>query len=101
LKINLRFGGTRPLHLQGREIQIRGNQHEKGGSPCYLFRGGLLLGFFFDQCSAFYLSHIGFLLGHFSTQKVQATYSSETSVDFQRTTRHYIPEYRAINFHHS
>jgi hypothetical protein len=27
-----------------------------------------------------------------STLKMEATFSSETSVDFQRTTRHYIPE---------
>jgi hypothetical protein len=33
-----------------------------------------------------------FLLGSFSTLKMEATYSSETSVDFQRTTRRYIPE---------
>jgi hypothetical protein len=28
--------------------------------------------------------------------KMEATFSSETSVDFQRTTQHYIPEDRSI-----
>jgi hypothetical protein len=36
--------------------------------------------------------HAGFLLGLFSTLKMEAICSSETSVDFQRTTRRYIPE---------
>jgi hypothetical protein len=33
-------------------------------------------------------------LAYFSTLKIEATCSSETSVEFQRTTRRYIPENR-------
>jgi hypothetical protein len=35
---------------------------------------------------------------HFSTLKVEAIWSSETSVDFQRTTRRYIPEDITLHF---
>jgi hypothetical protein len=69
LKLSRRFGGTCRLHLQGRRISQARNQHKAGG----------------------------FLLVYSSTLKRKATCSSETSVDFQRTTQHYIPE--DINFH--
>jgi hypothetical protein len=36
--------------------------------------------------------HAGFLLAYFSTLKMEAICSSEASVDFQQTARHYIPE---------
>jgi hypothetical protein len=36
--------------------------------------------------------HAGFLLAYFSTLKMEAICSSQTSVDFQQTTRRYIPE---------
>jgi hypothetical protein len=39
-----------------------------------------------------------FLLAYSSFLKVQAKYSSETSVDFQRTTRHYILEDRILRY---
>jgi hypothetical protein len=35
---------------------------------------------------------------YFSTLKMEATYHSETSVDFQRTTQHYNPEEEHIIF---
>jgi hypothetical protein len=35
-------------------------------------------------------------LAYSSTMKMEATYSSETSVDFQRTKRRYIPEDKTI-----
>jgi hypothetical protein len=35
---------------------------------------------------------LDFFLAYSSTLKMEATYSSETSVDFQRTTERYIPE---------
>jgi hypothetical protein len=35
-----------------------------------------------------------------STLKTEITYSSETSFDFQRTTRRCIPEDRIIHFHY-
>jgi hypothetical protein len=38
-------------------------------------------------------------LGYYSTMKMEATCSSETSVDFQPTTRRYIPEDRTLHNH--
>jgi hypothetical protein len=38
---------------------------------------------------------------YFSTLKMEAIYSSETSVDFQRTTRRYIPEDSTLHNHRS
>jgi hypothetical protein len=46
------------------------------------------------QAFACYLLQVVFLQGLFSTLKMQATYSSETSVSFQRTTQRYITENR-------
>jgi hypothetical protein len=40
--------------------------------------------------------HAGSCLTYFSILKMEATFSSETSVDFQQTKRRYIPEYRNI-----
>jgi hypothetical protein len=39
------------------------------------------------------------LLGFSSILKMEGTCSSETSVDFQRTTKRYIPEARALHNH--
>jgi hypothetical protein len=36
---------------------------------------------------------------NFSTLKMEAIFSSETSVDFQRTTRRYIPEDGTLHNH--
>jgi hypothetical protein len=47
--------------------------------------------------SACYLLQAGFLLGLFFTLKIEATCSSETLVEFQRTTRRYIPGYRTLH----
>jgi hypothetical protein len=66
LKINRCFGGTWPLHLQGRIHPAR-KQH----ATCSALVSCL-------TCS--------------STPKMEATYSSETLVDFQRTTRRHTPE---------
>jgi hypothetical protein len=38
-------------------------------------------------------------LAYSSTLKIEATCSSEASVDFQRTTRRYIPEYKSLHYH--
>jgi hypothetical protein len=46
----------------------------------------------FDCC----LLHAGFCLAYSSTLKMEATCSSEKSVDFQRATRCYIPEDRPL-----
>jgi hypothetical protein len=44
-----------------------------------------------------YLLHAGFSLGLFSTLNMEATCSSETSVDFQRSTRRFIPGDRTLD----
>jgi hypothetical protein len=51
------------------------------------------------QTTVCHFLHTGFLLGFSSTLKMEGTCSSETSVDFQRTTQHYIPEARALHNH--
>jgi hypothetical protein len=66
LKVNRRFGGTYCLLLQGRRISRARNKPE---SRCQA-----------ELCCCF------------SILKMEATCSSETSVDFQQTTRRYIPE---------
>jgi hypothetical protein len=38
-------------------------------------------------------------LANYSTLKIKATCSSETSVDFERTTRGYITEYNTLHNH--
>jgi hypothetical protein len=69
LKVNHIFGGTCCFHLQGQRIRQARNEHESGTM---------------QSCSA--------CLTYSSTLKMQAIVSSEMSVDFQRTTRRYIPE---------
>jgi hypothetical protein len=39
-------------------------------------------------------------LAYSSTLKMEATYSSEISVDFHRTARHYVPGDRTLHSHH-
>jgi hypothetical protein len=71
LKVNWRLGGTYSHHLQVRRISWARNQHESRWQAMLVC------------CSAYP-----------STLKIKVTCSSETSVDFQRTTRRYIPEDR-------
>jgi hypothetical protein len=68
-EINRRCGGINRLHLQGRRI----NQTEL--AVCFM---QILI------------------LIYPSTLKMEATCYSETSADFQRTVRRYIPEYRSL-----
>jgi hypothetical protein len=42
------------------------------------------------------LLHRGFSLAYSLTMKMEATYSSETSVDFHLTTRRYVPQDRIL-----
>jgi hypothetical protein len=72
LKVNRRFGGTYRLNLQGRRMSRARNQRESR------YKAGA---FTLVSCSTYY-----------STLKMEAIRSSETSVDFQRTTLRYIPE---------
>jgi hypothetical protein len=46
---------------------------------------------------ACFLRHTGFCFIYSSTLKMKMKYSSETSVHFQQTTRHYIPEHRPLH----
>jgi hypothetical protein len=80
LKFNGRFGGTCHLQLQGRRIRQARNQHEALFATCFTL-----------------VSY----LAYFSILTMEVTYSSETSVDFQRTTRLYIPEDVTLHNHRS
>jgi hypothetical protein len=44
--------------------------------------------------------HLLSCMAYTSTLKMEAICSSESSVDFQRTTRRYITEYRTLRHHH-
>jgi hypothetical protein len=72
LKVNWRFGGTYHLHIQGQRICRARNKCEAGGKR--------------SSCSTY-----------FSTLKMDALFSSETSVGFQLTTWRYIPEDSALH----
>jgi hypothetical protein len=67
--VNRCFGGTYRLHLQGRKIHKRGNSVSSLQPP----------------------AHAGYSLADFSTLKIEAIRSSETSVH-TRSTRRHIPE---------
>jgi hypothetical protein len=77
LKVNRRFVLTCRLHLHGRRISQTENQ------LCWLPAFALL------SCSAYSL-----------TLEMEATCSSKTSVEFQRTTRRYTPEDGTLHNHH-
>jgi hypothetical protein len=66
LSVNRRFGGTYSLQLQGRKNKLRKKPAWK------------------QMASTFY-SPPDFCSGYFSTLKMEAIFSSETSVDTQRT----------------
>jgi hypothetical protein len=72
LKVNRRFGATYRLHVQGQRIS-RAARHQRESrwqaEPCLAFT---------------------------STLNMEVICSSETSVDFQQTTRRYIPEVRTL-----
>jgi hypothetical protein len=68
------FRGSCRLHLQGRRVNQARNQHE--------------IAYFMLVC---------LLLGLPSIENMEAKCSSESSVDFQRTIRRYIPEDRTLH----
>jgi hypothetical protein len=70
------------LRLQHRSISQAGTQHEVGSK--------LAACFMLVSC-----------LTYSSTLKMDAICSSETCVEFHRTTRHYIPEGRTLFYKHS
>jgi hypothetical protein len=74
LKVNWRFGGTCRLYFQGRAISWSRNERTLFFPPVFTS----------VSCSALAL-------------KVKVTCSSESSVEFQRTTRRYIAEVRTLH----
>jgi hypothetical protein len=68
LKVDRCFRGTYHLHLQGRRISQTKKQHEAELAICFIL-----------------VSY----LAYSSALNMEATPSSETSVDFQRTSRHH------------
>jgi hypothetical protein len=78
LKFNRHFGRTCRLHLQSRKIGQARSQLEPDSKQSFML----------VSC-----------LAYSSTLKMKATCSSETSVDFQRTTQRYIPEKRTFQGH--
>jgi hypothetical protein len=77
LKVNRRFGGTCRFHFQNRisqETSVKAGGKESHLSLC------LPAAFTLVSC-----------LAYSSTLKMEVTCFSETSVDFQRTTRRYMP----------
>jgi hypothetical protein len=76
LKVNRRYGGTCHLHHQGRRMSQAKHQRE---GLCFLPTFRLV-----------------YCLAYSSTLKMEPTCSSETSIDFQRSIRHYIPEDRTL-----
>jgi hypothetical protein len=78
LKVNRRFGGKYLLHLQGRRISRARTSVKAVIATCF---------------------YAGSCLAYSSTLKMVAICSSETSVDFQRSTRRYIPEDSTLHNH--
>jgi hypothetical protein len=89
VKVNRHFGGACRLHLQGRRIRQTRHKHEAGSQQS---RWNLAL-----IASSFILV---FWLAYSYTLKMEATCSSETSVDFQQNTRRYTSEGKIIHNHY-
>jgi hypothetical protein len=82
LRVNWCFRGVCSLHPHGRRISKARNQRESKQlslSPAFTV-----------------VSRLAYSL----TLKMDATCSSETSVDFQRTTRRYIPKHRTLHVYY-
>jgi hypothetical protein len=75
-KVNRRFEKICRLRLQGRRVSRARNQCEAGSKQSPVSRWG-----------------------YYSAMKMEVTFFSEVSVDFQRTTRRYIPEDGALRNH--
>jgi hypothetical protein len=113
LRVNRRFGGTCRLHFQGRKMSCTRDQRE---SSCHLLSRWSLAQLIFIpwRWSRYVPRNVGWLSTGsachllsrwslaqliFSTLKMEAIGSSETWVDFQQTTRRYIPEDGTLHNH--
>jgi hypothetical protein len=77
VEVSLRFGGPCRHHLQGRRIsQARNKDKAAILTACFML----------VPC-----------LAYSSTVKMEATCSSETSINFHRNTLHYIPDVRILH----
>jgi hypothetical protein len=106
LKINRLFEGTHRLHLQGRISWVR--YQREGSLLATCFHAGVFLGLSQPEDGGnMFIRNVGWLptgytafkppaftllCSAYSSLKMEAIYSSETSVDFQWTTRRYVPE---------
>jgi hypothetical protein len=113
LKVNRSFGGTFRLHCRRINKARNTNEAELCLLPascwCLAEDGGymflLRVRRFSADCTKLYpaVSATRFMLvsclAYSSTVKIEATCSSETSVEFHRTTRRYIPEDRTLHNH--
>jgi hypothetical protein len=101
MKVTRRFGRTYRFHLQGRSLALNRTQAEQTASGIYNFS---LLGLYDPvvpprlDFSASWLLHVVFLLDLHFNPKNGRIYSSETSVDFHRTTRRFFPEDNLISY---
>jgi hypothetical protein len=86
-KVNRRFGGTY-RHRQGRRISHARNQRKSRWQAGLCSAGAKNKPNKKPGCTITLVS----CLAYSSTLKMEATCSSETSIDFRRTTRRYIPE---------
>jgi hypothetical protein len=82
-KVIRRFGEARCFHLWGWRIRQASSQHEASNMKIF-------------ACMFYTCFTVVSCLTYSSTLKIEATCSSETSVDFQLTTRCYIPEDRTL-----
>jgi hypothetical protein len=84
MKVNWDFGGTCHLHLLGRRISQAKNQHEEG-------RKLILRPWRWRHVPPSKKPVLSKYQSYSSALQMEATCSSEMSVEFQRTTRRYIP----------
>jgi hypothetical protein len=110
LKFGRRFGGIYRLNLHCLRIGEARNQHVAGSKEnnSLVESWGLSRkqeGFARRSVSSHWLSlfcylhYSGFLLDYSSALKTEAISPSETSVDFQRTTRCYVTQNRTFHNH--
>jgi hypothetical protein len=106
LKVDQCFRGTCRLHFQGRRISQARNQRAAGGKlsnrlAVFPFLPASYITWNFGKpitLPATWFTLVSCLI-YSSTLMMEGKCSSETSVDFQWTTQHYIPEDRTLQNH--